>query len=64
MQITYGAKHREMLNVALEVGIFDFLEANGPTTSEKVTESLKLNPEMTKDFLKGLSALELLNKDN
>ena len=64
MQIAYGAKQSEMLNVALEIGIFDFLETNGPSTSEKVEESLKLNPEMSKDFLKGLAAMEVLNRDD
>ena len=63
VEVMQGAWYSEMLNTALDLELFDYLEENGPLPAALVAERLELNPNMTKDLLAGLAAMNILNKD-
>ncbi|MFI9082290.1 methyltransferase [Streptomyces sioyaensis] len=51
-----------LLHSAVEVGLFEFL-AGGPATAAEVQDRLALHPRLLRDFLDGLTALDLLVRD-
>ena len=59
---SYGYKTFCILNAAIELKIFDYLDT--PQTSESLAETLKLNPDFSYSILAYLKELDLVEENN
>lgn len=63
MQMGLGFWASKCLMSAVELGVFDQLDRDGPQTCEELQEAVGLHPRSSRDFLDALVALGLLDRE-
>lgn len=63
-RLAIGGWAAQTLFAANELGVFELLERDGPSTADHVAEELAADPDATRRLLGALTAIDLLEHDN